>query len=57
MTLAWLQDVDDPRVVAALRETCTICKAKPGCRCRHPWETKEPLGRVVHQCRAESKMR
>jgi hypothetical protein len=54
LALDWLQNRDDPRVQTALTRRCTICHAQPGVDCRHPWETTEKLGRVVHQCRAEA---
>lgn len=55
-TLDWLDDRADPRVIAALERRCGICRAEPGVDCRHPWETSEQLGRVVHLSRAESHM-
>lgn len=51
--LDWLNDRADPRVQTALKRQCTICKAKPSVDCRHPWETDQPLGRVVHLARAQ----
>lgn len=53
MTLSWLSDRSDPRVKTALTRTCGICKQKPGQACRHPWETAEPLDRIVHRERAD----
>jgi hypothetical protein len=52
--LDWLQNRADPRVQAALKTRCSICHQPPGHDCRHPWETTESLGRVVHQARAEA---
>jgi hypothetical protein len=54
--LDYLQDRCDPRVVEALTRPCSICKAAPNVDCRHPWETTEPLGRVVHLARAQHRM-
>jgi len=57
MTLfAELSDWESPLVREGLTRTCTICKAPPGEVCRHPWETSEPLGRIVHLCRAQAHM-
>lgn len=53
LLLSYLNDRTDPRVIQALTRRCGICKAKPGQDCRLPWETREPLGRIVHQARAE----
>ena len=53
MTLAWLNDPADARVLAALDRKCGICGVKPGQNCRHPWETKDVFDRVVHLERAE----
>jgi hypothetical protein len=54
--LDYLQDASDPRVVEALTRECSICKAPPRKPCRHPWETTEPLNRVVHLARAQHHM-
>lgn len=52
-TLDYLNDRTDPRVQEALTRRCGICKAKPGTDCRLPWETREPMERVVHLERAQ----
>jgi hypothetical protein len=54
--LDYLENPADPRVVEALKRECSICKAKPRTPCRHPWETTEPLDRVVHLARAQHHM-
>jgi hypothetical protein len=54
--LSWLEDASDPRVVVALTRVCSICKAQPRIHCRHPWETSEPLDRIVHLARAQHGM-
>jgi hypothetical protein len=54
--LDYLSDPADPRVVEALKRECSICKAKPRDPCRHPWETSEPLDRIVHLARAQHHM-
>lgn len=51
VTADWLQDRTDPRVQDALTRRCGICHQPPGEDCRHPWETTEPLDRVVHLAR------
>jgi hypothetical protein len=54
--LDWLNDAADARVIEALTTKCGICHAAPDIPCRHPWQTTEPLGRIVHQSRAEAFM-
>jgi hypothetical protein len=56
VNLAYLNDPKDARVVAALDRKCGICRAKPGQKCRHPWETKEVFDRLVHLERAQQHM-
>jgi hypothetical protein len=51
--LSWLENPADPRVVEALTRECSICHAQPRVACRHPWETTEPLDRIVHLARAQ----
>jgi hypothetical protein len=51
-----LGDRNSVMVTDALTRTCTICKAAPRVDCRHPWETSEPLGRIVHLARAQHHM-
>lgn len=53
-SLDYLNNRTDSRVITALTRRCTICKAPPGTDCRHPWETTESLGRVVHLARAQA---
>jgi hypothetical protein len=53
VTPAWLADPTDERVKTALGRRCGVCRAAPGVACRHPWETSEPLNRVVHLERAQ----
>lgn len=53
MTLAYLANPTDERVKTALTRRCNICRQPPGTPCRHPWETREPLGRIVHLERAQ----
>jgi hypothetical protein len=53
LVLAYLADRNDPRVQEALTRRCGICHVPANRDCRHPWETSEPLGRVVHQERVE----
>jgi hypothetical protein len=50
---AWLLDRTDPRVIDALTRACGICKAPPERDCRHPFETRDPLDRIVHMARVE----
>lgn len=54
MTLSWLSDRSDPRVVEALKHTCGICKAKKDVPCRHPFECIEPLNRIIHLSRYQA---
>lgn len=51
MSLSWLEDRTDTRVIDALKRTCGICKATPGSDCVSPFGGD--LGRIVHQERAE----
>lgn len=57
LSSSYLTDDTDEHVRAALQRSCSICKAKPGVVCRHPFECDEPLNRVVHQARAEAAIR
>jgi hypothetical protein len=54
--LDYLNDRADERVQAALERKCGICSAKPGADCRHPWETQDPMDRIVHLSRAQHHM-
>jgi len=53
VSFSWLTDPTDERVKTALGRRCGICRAAPGVACKHPWETPEPLNRVVHLERAQ----
>lgn len=54
--LDYLNNRADERVIEALTRKCGICSAPPGADCRHPWETREPMERIVHLSRAQQDM-
>lgn len=54
--LDYLKDRNNAQVQLALTRRCTICGQPPKTDCRHPWETNEPLGRVVHLNRVQQHM-
>jgi hypothetical protein len=54
--LSYLNDRADPRVIEALTRKCGVCAQPPGVDCRHPWETNEPMERIVHLSRAQQNM-
>jgi hypothetical protein len=51
--LDYLSERTDERVQAALKRVCGICHAKVGQDCRHPFETREPMERIVHPSRSQ----
>lgn len=56
MSLSWLCDRDDPRVVTALGRVCDVCGARIGTQCSLPGATALISGAIVHMARVPDKV-